>query len=160
MSSHFELAKVFPTITHANRQADTASRLVSRVTKVMIICLAVLWNGALLAATDDDLSKEYSVCMDKSGGVTPEMLECNGAEFDRQDARLNDNYKKLMSQQSRDQKKALLGAQRAWIKFRKANCDFYYDPKGGSAARLGGSSCWLTMTAARATELKTLLDPD
>jgi hypothetical protein len=53
MSSHFELTTVYPTISHANRQADTASRLVSRATKVMIICLAVLWNGQLLAETDD-----------------------------------------------------------------------------------------------------------
>src|SRR5262245_23377905 len=154
MSSHSELTT---TIARANRQAGTASRLVSRVTKVMIICLAVLWNGVLLAATDDDLSKEYSVCNDKSGGVTVSILECNGDELDRQDARLNDNYKKLMSKLSRDQKKALVEAQRAWIKFRKANCDFTYPADGGSAARLGASGCWLTMTATRAKELGDLL---
>jgi uncharacterized protein YecT (DUF1311 family) len=104
MSSHSELTT---TIARANR-AGTANRLVSRVTKVTIICLAVLWNGVLLAATDDDLSKEYAVCIDKSGGVTVSILECNGDELDRQDARLNDNYKKLMSKLSRDQKKALM----------------------------------------------------
>jgi len=128
----------------------------------MIVCLVVLWNGQLLAATDEDnnMSKEYSDCMDKSGGVTPSMMECNGDELDRQDAQLNKNYKKLMSQQSRGQKKALVEAQRAWLKFRKVNCDFYYDPNGGSAARLASGDCWLTMTATRARELKNLLLPD
>jgi hypothetical protein len=58
-------------------------RLVSHVTTIMIICFAVLWNGQLLAAIDDEFSKEYSDCMDKSGGVTGEMLACNDAEIRR-----------------------------------------------------------------------------
>jgi uncharacterized protein YecT (DUF1311 family) len=148
MISHFEPAKYLPQITHAGREAGPSSRLISRVTKVMVICLAVLWNGQLFAETGDDLSKEYSDCIDKaSRGATAEMFECNGEELDRQDARLNDAYKRLMSKQSRGQKKALVEAQRAWLKFRKANCDFYYDPNGGSAARFG-------------RELKDLLPPD
>jgi len=162
MISHFEPTKALSQITRAGREADPSSRLASRVTKVMIVCLVVLWNGQLLAATDEDnnMSKEYSDRMDKSGGVTPSMMECNGDELDRQDAQLNKNYKKLMSQQSRGQKKALVEAQRAWLKFRKVNCDFYYDPNGGSAARLASGDCWLTMTATRARELKNLLLPD
>jgi Lysozyme inhibitor LprI len=34
------------------------------------------------------------------------------------------------------QKKALLEAHRAWIKFRDTNCRFYYNPEGGSSARV------------------------
>jgi uncharacterized protein YecT (DUF1311 family) len=145
---------------HANRQADTASRLVSRATKVMVICLAVLWNGQLLAETDDDpTSKEYSDCLDKAvKGPWADMFECNAEELDRQNARLNDNYKKLMSKLSRDRKKALLKAERAWIKFREANCDYYFDPDGGAAARLDASGCLVTMTAKRAKELEAMLE--
>jgi uncharacterized protein YecT (DUF1311 family) len=80
--------------------------------------------------------------------------------LDRQDARLNDNYKKLMSKLSRNRKTVLVEAQRAWIRFRKTNCDFHYDPNGGSAARLAGSGCFLVMTAARAKELKDLLEAE
>src|SRR5262245_5247448 len=119
----------------------------------MVICLAVLWNGQLLAAPakDNDLSKEYSDCIDKaSRGATAEMFECNGEELDRQDARLNNTYKKQMSKLSPDRKKALLKAQRAWIKFREANCDSWLDPHGGTAARMNASGCLLTMTATRA----------
>jgi uncharacterized protein YecT (DUF1311 family) len=158
MSSHFELTKIYPTISYANSQADTASRLVSRATKVMIICLAVLWNGQLLAETDDDTSKEYSDCLHKAvEGTWADMFECNGDELDRQDARLKDTHKKLMSKLSRDRKKALLKAQRAWIKFREANCDYYSDPDGGRAARLDASGCLVRMTAARAKELEAML---
>jgi len=133
MFSRFNLAKVLPTITDANSQADAASQLVLRGAKVLIICLAVLWSGKLLAATDDDLSKEYSVCMLRAGseGVTASLFECNGDELDRQDARLNDNYKMLMSKLSRNQKKVLLDGQRAWIILRKTNCELFYQHAGG-----------------------------
>jgi uncharacterized protein YecT (DUF1311 family) len=70
----------------------------------------------------------------------------------------NDNYKKLMSKLSRDRKKALLKAERAWIKFREANCDYYFDPDGGAAARLDASGCLVTMTAKRAKELEAMLE--
>jgi uncharacterized protein YecT (DUF1311 family) len=117
----------------------------------MIICLAVLWNGGLLAETDEGLSKEHSDCIDKAWkGTTAGMLQCEGEELDRQNARLNDAYKKLMSKLSPDRKKALLKAQRASIKFREANCDYWDDPQGGTAARMNASGCLLTMTATRA----------
>ena len=160
MFSDFALTEVSPTTTHTNRQADTASRLVSSATKVMIICLAVVWNGQLLAETDEGLSKEYSDCVqDKAeNGTWSDMLGCDSDELDRQDARLNDTYKKLMSKLSRDRKKALLKAQRAWIKFREANCDFWYDPDGGRAAAFNSNGCRLTMTAARTKELEGMLE--
>ena len=77
----------------------------------------------------------------------------------RQDVRLNENYNKLGSKLSPNRKKVLLEAQRAWIKFRDANCNFYYDPDGGSSARMAANECVLNATADRAGELK-LLTPD
>ena len=154
MLGHFALTEIWP------RQADTASQLASRASKAMIICLAVLWNGQLLAETNNDpTSKEYSDCLAKAVEGPWDMFECNGEELDRQNARLNGTYKKLMSKLSpRDRKKAFLKAQRAWIKFREANCDYYLDPNGGKADRLNASSCLVTMTATRAKELEGMLE--
>jgi uncharacterized protein YecT (DUF1311 family) len=59
---------------------------------------------------------------------------------------------------SPDRKQALLKAQRAWIKFREANCDYWFDPNGGTAARMNASGCLLTMTATRAKELEAMLE--
>jgi uncharacterized protein YecT (DUF1311 family) len=70
------------------------------------------------------MSPEYATCIDKSNGVTGEMLDCMSAEFTRQDARLSENYKRLMSKLSAKRKEALLEAQRAWIKFRDATVTF------------------------------------
>ena len=90
-------------------------------------------------------------------GITIGMIECIVAETSRQDARLNRVYKKAMGAlESPERKKQLQTAQRAWIKFRDANCDFYYDPDGGSMARVSANQCMLTSTANRAQEIERL----
>ena len=45
---------------------------------------------------EERTSSDYAACMDKSGGVTSAMEDCNSEELDRQDLRLNGAYKKLM----------------------------------------------------------------
>jgi uncharacterized protein YecT (DUF1311 family) len=65
-----------------------------------------------------------------------------------------------MAKLSAKRKKTLLDAQRAWIKFRDLNCEFYYDPDGGTAARLAGSDCILQATADRAKELRNLTNDE
>jgi uncharacterized protein YecT (DUF1311 family) len=123
----------------------------------MLIALAILLNMASLV-TANNVSQEYLACIDKSGGVTAEMLDCISAELTTQDARLNENYKRLMSMLTGKRKQELLEAQRAWLKFRDANCGFYHDPKGGSAAHLAGNECFLNATADRAAELRNLIN--
>jgi uncharacterized protein YecT (DUF1311 family) len=131
-----------------------------RTKEGLLIVLALALNTPALAAADSDMTQEYLTCMDKSKGVTPEMMDCMSAETARQDARLNENYKRLMSKVSAKRKKTLLEAQRAWIKFRDLNCEFYYDPDGGTAARSASNDCFLQATADRAKELKNLTNAE
>ena len=131
-----------------------------RTKERLVIVLALVLSTPALAAADSDMTQEYLTCMDKSKGVTAEMIDCMSAETARQDARLNANYKKLLAKLSAKRKKTLLDAQRAWIKFRDLNCEFYYDPDGGTAARLAGNDCFLQATADRAKELKNLTNPE
>jgi uncharacterized protein YecT (DUF1311 family) len=105
-------------------------------------------------AQQDDLSAEYANCIEQSGGADPAMLDCMGAEEKRQDKRLNDAYKKLMNELSAERKKALQDAQRLWLKSMQANCDFYLDPDGGTAAKLAAAECPVQAKAARAKELE------
>lgn len=107
-------------------------------------------------AQDGNLTKQFAACMDKSGGVTMDMIECIGAETQRQDTRLNKAYKALTASVTPERKKQLQDAQRAWIKFRDNNCGFYYDPDGGSMARVSANDCMMTMTANRAKELENI----
>ena len=88
----------------------------------ILIVFGFLLNAPPLAAADSEMTQEYSTGMDKSKGNTTEMTECIRAETARQDARLNENYKRLTSKLSAKRKNMLLEAQRAWVKFREANC--------------------------------------
>ena len=105
----------------------------------------------------DLLTAEYAKCIEQSGGTDPGMLDCMGAEAQRQDKRLNDAYKKLMNELKPERRKELQEAQRLWIKYTEANCNFYLDPDGGTAAKLAASECPVLAKAARAKELENLL---
>jgi uncharacterized protein YecT (DUF1311 family) len=117
---------------------------------------SVFWSTLPIAAADTGMTQEYSTCLEKSNGVTIEMINCILAETIRQDARLNENYKRLISKLTTERKNALIEAQRNWIKFRDTNCGFYADPKGGSATRLASHECILNATTQRAKELRLL----
>jgi uncharacterized protein YecT (DUF1311 family) len=111
---------------------------------------------ALVAAADREMTQAYATCLAQSNGVTLEMINCMLAETRRQDARLNENFKKLISELGTERKKALVEAQRAWINFRDTNCGFYADPEGGSAARMAANECILNSTVDCAKELQLL----
>jgi uncharacterized protein YecT (DUF1311 family) len=111
-------------------------------------------SSGVLVASETDMSKQYTTCMAKANGANPDMIDCIMAEAKQQDARLNENYKRLMSKLSEERKKTLLEAQRAWIRFRDANCAFWDDPAGGQSAAVTAKECFLTMTADRASELE------
>jgi uncharacterized protein YecT (DUF1311 family) len=124
--------------------------------KVMVIGLALFLSTLPVAAADTEMTQEYSTCLEKSNGVTVQMMNCTLAETIRQDALLNENYKRLISKLTTERKNALIEAHRNWIKFRDTNCGFYADPQGGSAARLAAHECILNATAQRAKELRLL----
>jgi uncharacterized protein YecT (DUF1311 family) len=58
-------------------------------------------------------SESYSDCMEKSEGVTVNMLDCSADELRRQDAALNAAYRKLMPSLPPLQQEQLREAQRA-----------------------------------------------
>jgi uncharacterized protein YecT (DUF1311 family) len=115
----------------------------------------ILTYGPTAYSADAGLSKKYSSCMNKSVS-TQDMVECIDSGYKTQDARLNNAYKLLQKNLSADREKQLLEAQRLWIKYREANCSFYYDPDGGSMARLSANDCMMMSTAMRAKELENL----
>ena len=120
---------------------------------------AVLLGLCTITHANDELyTARFSSCMDQAGGVTVEMLDCIGEELNTQDARLNGAYQKLKSQLSAERRKALQGAQRLWIQYRDANCDFYLDPEGGTLHQVLAADCVLQETAERAKELEGLAE--
>ena len=124
--------------------------------KSLILVLTLACMSQFAAAQDIGLTKQFSNCMDKSNGVTSNMIDCMEAESKRQSGRMNRAYKELTDQVSEQRKKQLQLAQDAWVAYRDENCEFYYDPDGGTIAAVNANDCFMSATAARAKELETL----
>lgn len=124
------------------------------------LCITLAITGASFgtiaaaATTDAPQTAQYTACMDRTGTTTVGMIDCADAENKRQDVRLNAAYKALIAGLPAARKTRLQDAQRAWIKYRDANCAFYVDPDGGSMARIEGNLCVMTSTTERANELE------
>lgn len=120
-----------------------------------------LFSTSLLASAvvyGEEAQQSYDDCQ-QSAVTTTDIVACITEAFEREDQRLNDNYQQLRSQLSDPRKEQLLTAQRAWIAYKEANCDFYADPEGGTLARISANSCVLTETTHRADELEELMQP-
>ncbi len=124
--------------------------------KKIFLSLTLSSISLLALAQDIGLTTQFTKCMESSNGVTINMLECIDAETKRQDLRINKAYKTVMDQLSPERKKQLQQAQRAWITYRDANCQFYFDPDGGSLARVGANDCFMSATATRSKELEAM----
>lgn len=127
--------------------------LIFSLLALSVTCTSFAESNAL-----DTYSNSYKICMDKAIS-TIDIIECTNTENSVQDKRLNVAYKKLISRQNAARVKQLTEVQKLWIKYRDANCGFYYDPDGGSMARILANDCMLQMTKDRAIELESLMTP-
>jgi uncharacterized protein YecT (DUF1311 family) len=110
----------------------------------------------LLAAPCDELANQA------------EMNACAHQEFAAADAALNAQWKKTAAvMKTRDEQDyddgrpsfsaALLESQRAWLKYRDAQCQISaYEMRGGSAESMLISGCQARLTRERTEELKVL----
>jgi uncharacterized protein YecT (DUF1311 family) len=119
-----------------------------------LVCLVL--SGLACAHAEERTSESYTACLDKANGATSAMQDCIKEELERQDHRLNTAYQALTGSVPEKRRAQLRDAQRKWTAFRDANCRFYFDPEGGSAARLASNECVVTLTADRARELENL----
>lgn len=87
-------------------------------------------------------------------GSTPEMVDCLNAQHAHWDKELTIAYQEAMKNAPPAQKQKLREAERAWIKYRDANCE-YYAVGEGSIARIDAAACLRDMTERRARELKS-----
>jgi len=108
-------------------------------------------EGGLTKAFLDRLN---SACKDQP------LRDCYRAETERQDARLNKAYTKLMAGLSPARKKQLREAQRLWMQYRDANCNFRADPEGGTITYDFAAYCVMKETTLRADELEHLREAE
>ena len=123
-----------------------------RIFASLLACLSFF--PVAVAAAD----RQFDSCMDRSGGITSEMLSCIGEAQDRADARLSTTLLKASGSISPVRRASLSEAQEAWLIYRQAHCDFLADPEGGTSASVISSDCWLSLTEERVAFLDTLVD--
>lgn len=100
------------------------------------------------------------VCMEApEGQTTIGMAECTMRENKWWDNYLNFLYQDLKGMLTEEQFTALRDAQRKWIAYRDAKCDFEYEFwKEGTIRSTFYTSCVLETTASRAIDLSEYMD--
>ncbi|TCQ70097.1 uncharacterized protein YecT (DUF1311 family) [Ochrobactrum sp. BH3] len=91
--------------------------------------------GAAFASTECDNAQDQAT-----------MTKCAGDELAKADKHLNSNYKEIEKRLTDDDeaRKLLITSQRAWIKFRDAECNF------STSATVGGSIHPMMIASCRA----------
>jgi uncharacterized protein YecT (DUF1311 family) len=98
---------------------------------------------------------------DRSDESPAGMNVCAHEDYEAADAKLNKTYGEIMKRLSDDAegRKLLQAAQRAWIGFRDAECDFSTaDSQGGSIHPMLMSGCLQGLTEARTKQLDGYLE--
>ncbi|MDR1109606.1 MAG: lysozyme inhibitor LprI family protein [Deltaproteobacteria bacterium] len=127
--------------------------------KALLLAAALMLTAPIsVLMAQDGLSSQCLQCLENTGGVVPDMIDCLQAEYEKQDARLNAAYKKVRAGESEEQAKKLRTAQRAWIQFRDAYGDYLYDPEGGTDARVS-AMIWLVVCTTEQAERLERLSP-
>ncbi|ACB95396.1 lysozyme inhibitor LprI family protein [Beijerinckia indica] len=119
---------------------------------------ATILSGLMVLAMPA-LAFSKDKCADAMDQAT--MNECANVAFKKSDSQLNELYKKIETRLSdnTDTKKLLAQAQRAWIKFRDAECDFQRSASaGGSVMPMIISMCMDGMTQSRIKDLQNYLN--
>jgi uncharacterized protein YecT (DUF1311 family) len=118
------------------------------------IWLAVFLVAASAARAEpasERYGEEYQTC---KNGNTHDIVMCVDKLVKAWNARLNAAYKKLVGMTTEtDRRTALSKAQKAWVRYRDANCE-WYDTGAGTIRRIEAGECMRSMTAARALELE------
>lgn len=114
-------------------------------------------QSASAAPLRDCIGAASGPCMETDEGMTTiGMSECLARETDWWDSQLNVDYAALREVLDEDSAEALQTAQRAWIDWRDAKCEFEYTYwADGTIRSIYYGSCVLDLTAERAIDLKT-----
>ncbi|MHB2266151.1 lysozyme inhibitor LprI family protein [Aliihoeflea sp. PC F10.4] len=97
--------------------------------------------------------QEEATCPDAVSTI--DIVECLGEIYTEQDARLNTAYRSAIDPLEGERRTLLRDAQRSWVAFRDANCQFYRSGEGTIAA-IEGTSCMVETTRSRVDELEKL----
>lgn len=133
---------------------------------VMAACALVLsgcgrapaQQAAPARAADPPRSAAYHRCVNQSDGSDRELYACSAEELDRRNAELNGVYGDLAPRLEPNERKALVTAERAWIAYRDAQCDYQgAENEGGTIQPFVIEECLVDITDTRVAFLRSEL---
>ena len=86
-------------------------------------------------------------------GNTPQIVDCLVDRAAQWEKRMNTAYKQALADAEPKQREMLVAAQRFWIQYREANCD-YCDLGPGTISSIQFGHCMKDLTETRARELE------
>ena len=123
--------------------------------KTLIFLMATFTTGHAFSA--ERWTPDQNTCNQQENTLA--IVDCYEGRVDIWDHRLNAVYGQLMAEFKKtasDRVAPLKAAQLAWIKYRDANCAFYYS-EDGTIKQIDTITCKLQMTQDRAIELQSAL---
>jgi uncharacterized protein YecT (DUF1311 family) len=115
---------------------------------ILYAATLLIASGPALAAQPDCANATTQAAMD----------QCASNSLKASDAKLNQTYKALLAKVSKDGKTKLQKAQRAWLSWRDAQCDFITaGSSGGSVHAMAQASCIEQLTQAQTALLDSQL---
>lgn len=125
--------------------------------KILLLLLIAVLNVPNHAnSTEKKYSPKFDKCMDTTISGSP-MRKCIEDEQKLLDKKLNRTYANLLKLEKPERKIQLDTAQKLWIRYRNANCDFYVDPDGGTMRLEMSDFCYLEFTYDRVKELEEFI---
>lgn len=125
--------------------------------RIALCCLLVA--AALFGSAPAAIADAAEAC-DAAGRSQAELNECYGNAYKKTDAELNALYKQITSRLKDDQTttKLLVAAQRAWLAYRDAECNFSASGvAGGSIYGMILAICLDRLTSKRIADLQNYL---
>lgn len=105
--------------------------------------------------------EQYDRCIEQSDGTNRDWAVCGGEWIEREDARLNEAWSRLLKGVSERTKADLRAEQRAWIAYKNLSCLFYANGELGREGQvLGFPACRAEVLARRAAELEAYAQGD
>lgn len=121
------------------------------------ILAAFLVSPAATVSQPADSQLAQGIQCDENG-TTAEMKACLERDYKIADRKLNQVYRQLIATVEGEEKRRLIEAERAWIKFRDASCKFEAaEALGGTLEGLLFTGCLTEMTRDRTADLEFYL---
>ncbi len=133
--------------------------ILTATTRLIVLTSTVLLlSSKVLAADDDYIFAQEEKYMCDTGGMV-QMGQCMADQFKKLDQELNDLYKELT--RVLVEPKGIRNAQRAWLRFRDAECsDDVMQLGAGSLYPYAYNSCMIEFTKERIRHLRWHLAQD